>query len=161
MKRHDDSSGGYRAIVQRVQDGKAIVAMETAGCGTCGQGASCGIGRLAAGRPATLVALPTELALRPGDEVRVVLTAARVNRSALLGYFFPALAMLAGAGLGAALDGRDLAAAIGAIAGLLGALAVTRVASALMPSLTPSPRLVPISESRPLSTSSQEYSHER
>lgn len=161
MKRHDDSSDGYRAIVQRVHEGKAIVAMETAGCSSCGQGANCSIGRLAGGRPATLVALPTELPLRPGDEVRVVLSAARVNRSALLGYFFPALAMLAGAGLGAAVDGRDLAAAIGAIAGLLLALAVTRVLSALLPSLMPTPRLVPIPASRPFPTSSQEFSHER
>lgn len=42
----------HRGVVQRVEGGLAIVAMETAGCASCGQGGSCGIGKMAVGRPA-------------------------------------------------------------------------------------------------------------
>ena len=43
----------HRGVVQRVEAGKAIVAMETAGCKSCGQGSSCGIGKMASSDGAT------------------------------------------------------------------------------------------------------------
>jgi len=159
MSAHDDPAAAHRGVVQRVHDGRAIVAMETAGCGSCGHGAHCGIGRLAAGRAATLLALPAPASVRPGDAVAVLLPAGRVHQAAWLGYFFPALALLGGAGLGVAFGGSDAAAALGAAAGLFGALAATRALARLRPAWMPVPRLVPLS--RPVSTPSQEPCHER
>jgi sigma-E factor negative regulatory protein RseC len=135
----------HRGIVQRVEAGKAIVAMETAGCSSCGQGSSCGIGKMASGRPATLLTLPVSGDIKAGDMVMIALPASRLTFSALLGYLFPAFAMIFGAWLGSLLDGSDGATALGAIAGFLGALAVARVAIGLVPGLMPAPQLIPIS----------------
>ena len=87
----------HRGIVQRVEGSKAIVAMETAGCSSCGQGSSCGIGKMASGRPATLITIPTSGDVRPGDFVLIGLPESKLTFSALLGYLFPAFAMLWGA----------------------------------------------------------------
>ena len=135
----------HRGVVQRVEAGKAIVAMETAGCSSCGQGSSCGIGKMASGRPATLLTLPVSGDIKAGDFVMIALPASRLTLSALLGYLFPAFAMIFGAWLGSLLDGSDGATALGAIAGFLGALAVARVAIGLVPGLMPAPQLIPIS----------------
>lgn len=139
----------HRGIVQRVDGGKAIVAMETAGCSSCGQGSSCGIGKMAGGRPATLLTLPVSGDIRAGDLVSIALPVSKLSLSALLGYLFPAFAMLLGAWLGATLEGTDGATALGAIAGFLGALAIARVAIGLVPGLMPAPQLIPISNDSP------------
>lgn len=135
----------HRGIVQRVEAGKAIVAMETAGCSSCGQGGSCGIGKMASGRPATLLTLPVSGDIKAGDMVMIALPASRLTFSAVLGYLFPAFTMIFGAWLGSLLDGSDGATALGAMAGFLGALAVARVAIGLVPGLMPAPQLIPIS----------------
>lgn len=135
----------HRGIVQRVEAGKAIVAMETAGCSSCGQGGSCGIGKMASGRPATLLTLPVSGDIKAGDMVMIALPASRLTFSAVLGYLFPAFAMIFGAWLGSLLDGSDGATALGAMAGFLGALAIARVAIGLVPGLMPAPQLIPIS----------------
>jgi sigma-E factor negative regulatory protein RseC len=139
----------HHGIVQRVEGGKAIVAMETAGCSACGQGSSCGIGKMASGRPATLITIPTSGDLRAGDIVLIGLPENKLSLSALLGYLFPAFAMLLGAWLGAFIDGSDGATALGAIAGFLGALAVARIVIGLVPGLMPAPQLIPISNDSP------------
>lgn len=57
---------------------------------------------------------------------------ARLTLPALLGYLFPALAMLPGAALGAVTaPGGDAPLAVGAIAGFLAALVVARIAIGL------------------------------
>jgi sigma-E factor negative regulatory protein RseC len=139
----------HRGIVQRVEGGQAVVAMETAGCSSCGQGSSCGIGKMASGRPATLLTLPVSGDVRAGDLVSIALPESKLSLSALLGYLFPAFAMLLGAWLGATLDGSDGATALGAIAGFLGALAIARVVIGLIPGLMPAPQLIPISNDSP------------
>ena len=139
----------HRGIVQRVDGGKAIVAMETAGCSSCGQGSSCGIGKMASGRPATLLTLPVSGDVRAGDLVSIALPESKLSLSALLGYLFPAFAMLIGAWLGATLEGTDGATALGAIAGFLAALAIARLAIGLIPGLMPAPQLIPISNDSP------------
>jgi sigma-E factor negative regulatory protein RseC len=135
----------HRGIVQRVDDGLAIVAMETSGCGSCGQGSSCGIGKMAAGRPATLLTLPVSGDIKAGDQVSIALPESKLTLSAVLGYLFPAFAMIFGAWLGAALEGSDGATALGAMIGFLGALAIARIVIGLIPGLLPAPRLIPIS----------------
>ena len=149
----------HRGIVQRLEGGKAIVAMETASCSSCGQGASCGIGKMASGRAATLLTLPASADLRVGDPVCIALPESRLTLSALLGYLFPAFAMLLGAALGSSLEGTDGATALGAMAGFLGALAIARVLIGQIPDLLPSPQL--ISLSRTSNHSQQEFHHER
>lgn len=135
----------HRGIVQRVEDGRAIVAMETAGCSSCGQGGSCGIGKMAAGRPATLLTLPVSGDIQAGDMVSIALPESKLTLSAVLGYLFPAFAMIFGAWLGAVLEGSDGATALGAMIGFLGALAIARVVIGLIPGLLPAPQLIPIS----------------
>ena len=135
----------HRGVVQRVDNGLAIVAMETAGCSSCGQGGSCGIGKIAAGRPATLLTLPVSGNIKAGDEVSIALPESKLTLSAVLGYLFPAFAMIFGAWLGAALEGSDGATALGAMIGFLGALAIARVVIGLVPGLLPAPQLIPIS----------------
>lgn len=148
----------HRGIVQRVEAGQAIVAMETAGCASCGQGSSCGIGKMAAGRPATLLTLPASPDLKAGDLVSIALPESRLTLSALLGYLFPAFAMLFGAWIGTVLNGSDGATALGAIAGFLGALTIARIAIGLVPSLMPAPQLIPVSnQSNPFP---KEYDHD-
>ena len=148
----------HRGIIQRVEDGKAIVAMETAGCSSCGQGSSCGIGKMASGRPATLLTLPVSGDLKAGDFVLIGLPESKLTLSALLGYLFPAFAMIFGAWLGAALDGSDGATALGAIAGFLAALSIARVVIGLVPGLLPAPQLIPISKQSPAFP--KEYHHD-
>ncbi len=134
----------HRGIVQRVDGGRAIVAMETAGCSSCGQGSSCGIGKMASGRPATLLTLPVSGDIKAGDLVLIGLPESKLTLSALLGYLFPAFAMLFGAWLGSLLEGSDGATALGAIVGFLGALVIARLVIGLIPGLLPVPQLIPL-----------------
>jgi sigma-E factor negative regulatory protein RseC len=165
----------HRGIVQHIEGGKAIVAMETAGCGSCSQGSACGIGQMASGRAAMLLTLPVSGDIRVGDSVSIVLPQSRLTLSALLGYLFPVIALLLGAGLGATLDGSDEATALGAIVGFLGALGLARIALWIAPGLLPTLQLIPLappspasiplsqhSQRSPLSPlSQQEFRHER
>jgi sigma-E factor negative regulatory protein RseC len=146
----------HRGIVRAVEDGTALIAMETAGCSACGHGAGCGIGKLAAGRPATLLRLPAD-GVQPGDVVTVGVPESRLTLSALLGYLFPAFAMLLGAWLGATLDGRDGATALGAAGGFLAALAVARASLRFLPGLLPSPQLLAQSPHSPNFTKEQDH----
>jgi len=131
----------HRGIVQHVEGGKAIVAMETAG------------------RPATLLTLPASACLKAGDLVSIALPESRLTLSALLGYLSPAFAMMLGAWLGSLLDGSNAATALGAIAGFLAALAIARIVIGLVPGLLPAPQLIPLSSHSNLSQ--QEFHHER
>ena len=139
----------HRGVVQRVEAGQAVVAMETAGCSSCGQSSGCGIGKMAGNRPALMLTLPVSGEVKAGDVVSIGLPASRLSLSALLGYLFPAFAMLVGAWLGSLLDGSDGATALGAMIGFLGALAVARVAVGLLPGLMPAPQLLPLSSHSP------------
>lgn len=132
----------HRGIVQRVEGGKAVVAMETGGCSSCGQGSSCGIGKMASGRPATLLTLPVSGDIKAGDVVMIGLPQSSLTVSAMLGYFFPVFAMLFGAWLGSLLEGSDGATALGASIGFLGALAIARLIIGLIPGLMPAPQLI-------------------
>lgn len=141
----------HLGIVQRIEGERAIVAMETGGCRSCGHGSSCGIGKMAEGRAATLLTVPHDGKLRPGDSVRIGLPAGELSLSALLGYLFPAFAMLLGAGLGAQFAGSDGATALGAMAGFLLSLVIARLAIAWLPGLAAKPQLMPATRSIPLS----------
>ena len=149
----------HRGVVRRIEGGKAIVAMETGGCSSCGHVSACGVGKMAGDRPATLLTVPLEAGVEVGDAVCVGLPAAGLSASAVLGYLFPAIAMLLGAALAAAFDGRDGVTALGAMGGFLAALILARFAIALAPRLMPAPRLVPIrTPSSPISI--QEFHHD-
>ena len=152
----------HRGIVQRVEGGKAIVAMETAGCSSCSQSSGCGIGKMASDRGATLLTLPASAGIKAGDQVSIALPENRLTLSALFGYLFPAFAMLFGAWLGATVDGSDGATAIGAIAGFLGALLTLRILAGLVPGLMPVPKIILLVNDSGLSKLSQkELHHER
>ena len=81
------------------------------------------------------------------------------TRLVVLGYLFPGIAMLMGAALAAALDGRDGVAALGAMGGFLSALILARLALALP--LPPARRRVPVpNRSRHSTVSLQEFHHD-
>lgn len=148
----------HRGIVQRIEGGKAIVVMETTGCSSCAQGGSCGIGKMASGRAATVLALPASPDIKAGDMVYIGLPESRLTLAAVLGYLFPAFAMLLGAWSGAAMDSSDGATALGAMGGFIGALIIARIVIGLIPNLLPAPQLVPLSRHSTLSQ--QEFHHE-
>ncbi|QKV56226.1 MAG: SoxR reducing system RseC family protein [Dechloromonas sp.] len=60
-------------------------------CRLCfpGQGSSCGIGKMAAGRPATVLTIPVSGNVKVGDFVLIGLPESKLTLSALLGYLFP------------------------------------------------------------------------
>lgn len=132
----------HAGVVQRIDAGKAVVAIETGGCSACGHLGGCGIGRLASGRSATLLTLPASAGMQAGDAVAVALPQAHLTNAALAGYLAPAVAMLAGAGLGSHLGGSDAMAAVGALVGFAVALLAARVAVRRFPALSTDPRLV-------------------
>lgn len=132
----------HAGVVQRIDAGKAVVAIETGGCSACGHLGGCGIGKLAGGRPATLLTLPTSAGLKPGDAVAVALPQDRLTHAALAGYLAPAVAMLAGAGLGSHLGDSDGMAALGGLLGFAAALVAARLAVRRFPALSTDPRLV-------------------
>lgn len=151
----------HRAVVQRVDGGKATVAMNPAACGSCG-GGGCGIGKMAGARAATLLTLPVSGAIRAGDVVIVALPESRLTMAAIFGYLAPVLAMLLGAGTGATLDGGDAATALGALAGFVVALAGGRLIIGRTPQLLPSPELIRLVHGAGLPRlSSQEFDNER
>lgn len=142
----------HRGVIRRIQDGRAVVAMDTGGCRSCGHGASCGIGKIAGDRPATLLSLQSSPGLKVGDIVAVTLSERRLNRSALFGYLMPAVGMLVGAWVGQALVGSDGASAAGACLGLCGALFVGRLGFERLPDLSAEPRMTPVA-GQPLNSS--------
>ena len=132
----------HRGVVQRIENGRAWVAISTSACHACGQGSHCGVGKLAEGRAATLLSVPVSGELRAGDFVNVGLPESALTLPALLGYLFPAFSMLLGAWLGAEFDGSDGATALGAMAGFAAALLLARLAIGFSPALAPAPRLL-------------------
>ncbi|SBT10438.1 Positive regulator of sigma(E), RseC/MucC [Candidatus Propionivibrio aalborgensis] len=148
----------HRGTVQRVEEGKAVVAMETRGCGGCGHESACGIGQLANGRAASLISLPVHSDIKVGDQVNIALRESCLTLFALFGYLFPVFAMMLGAWFGVMHDGSDGAAALGAMAGFIVALLIVRLVIRLLPGLAPAPQVFVISDHPTLSQ--QEYHHE-
>jgi sigma-E factor negative regulatory protein RseC len=125
--------------VRRIDGARALVAVATSGCSSCGHVSGCGIGKLAGQRRETLIALPTLPGLSAGDAVTLELDEAQVTRAALLGYLLPAVCLIAGALLGEKVGARetaDVLAALGAVAGLVLGLAITRLRRPLTPRLS-------------------------
>lgn len=137
-----DTQDAPQGTVLAIADGKATVSIDTGGCKGCGQGKDCSIGKVAAGRPATQLTLDAPAGLRVGERISLSLPEGRLPLMALLGYLFPALAMLIGAGIGNAHDGSDAATALGAIIGFLSALALVSLVVRQLPGLMPAPKIV-------------------
>ncbi|MDR1934104.1 MAG: SoxR reducing system RseC family protein [Candidatus Accumulibacter sp.] len=149
-----------RGTILAIHDGKATVRLNApdngGGCGACVHGASCGIGRLAAigaanAKPARGMQLNLDAppGIGAGEQVHLLAPQAGLPLLALLGYVFPAFAMLLGAALGQFLQGDGLAALFSLLAFLL-ALALARFAAARCSGLYP----------RICSLSNTESSHE-
>ena len=135
----------HSGIVQAIANGQARVAIETSGCKRCSHGSACGISRVAgASQSITVLTVDAPAHLRVGELVTVRLPESRITLGALFGYLFPALALLVGAGLGAGMEGSDGATALGAMAGFVAALTLARIGASALPSLLPSPELVPL-----------------
>ena len=159
----------HRGVIRRIEAGQAIVVMETAGCASCHQGSACGVGKMAAGRPATQLSIPVAeplaCQLKPGDYVVLGLPESRLSLSALLGYLFPAFAMLFGAGLATEISPHDGATALGAIVGFLSALLIARGVLHFLPHWMPAPQLLDFStpvgmEGRVMDSYVKEFHHE-
>lgn len=135
----------HPGVVTRIDGDTALVTVDTGGCSSCGHSGGCGIGKLAEGRPATVLRLPAA-GMTAGDRVDVGLSSTELARSALIGYLLPAFAMLCGAGLGMLLAGSDGAAALGAALAFVAALLASRWLPRWLPGLLPAPRLIPVTQ---------------
>lgn len=130
--------------VRHIAAGRALVAVATSDCASCGQSGGCGIGKLAGQRRETLIALAAPDDLRVGDAVTLELDEAQVTRAALLGYLLPACLLIGGAligesvgaNVGAGSTAADGYAVLGAVAGLLSGLFLTRLRRPLLPRLS-------------------------
>jgi sigma-E factor negative regulatory protein RseC len=106
-----------QGTVLAIHDGKATVhlnaAPENGGCGACAHGSSCGIGRLSSmnsnAKPERGIRLHLDApqGIRAGEQVGLLAPKTSLPLLALLGYVFPAFAMLLGAALGQTLYGSE------------------------------------------------------
>ena len=105
------------ATVSRVEGAHAFVRVDnpTGGCGRCNDAGGCASGLL--GRPfrreCRIFRLPNNIGAQPGDRVLVTIADGAALRAAVLVYLLPALLLVAGSVLGAAIAGQqgaDLAA---------------------------------------------------
>lgn len=136
----NDARLSHPGIVQAIEGREALVVVDTGGCSACGHGSSCGVGQVAKGLPATVLRVPATRRLRVGEHVTVSVPVRALTLQALLGYVWPAIGLMVGAGMGNA-TGSDTTAIVGAVGGFLGAMAVGRVALRVFPALRATPRL--------------------
>ena len=109
-----------QGTVRRIQDGLAEVeVIRSSGCGRCHEPGGCGGGTLATGQACPKhYWLPNTIDARPGDKVWLTVQDGSVLRAALWAYGLPGGLMVAGAVLVSLLQGSDLMAFVGALAGL-------------------------------------------
>lgn len=123
------------AIVERVDGGRAWVRLSgrSGGCGRCDEPGGCRSTTLAYALkgPNEVFSLPDLIGVRAGEAVRLRMQDGAPLRGALMGYGLGACLLVVGAACGDALAsaGReDLFALVGGVTGLLGALAINRLA---------------------------------
>lgn len=98
----------------------AQVSIEPASaCSSCGTKGSCASGQ------ARSVWIEAPQGIAPGDTLNISITEGAFRSAALIGYLLPAVTMLIGAGITAAAG--DLAAVLGAVAGLGLGLVMVRI----------------------------------
>lgn len=122
-----------QAVVLRVEhDQTYLEIVRRSPCGLCGQTRGCGVsiwGKLFGHRTEFRAANPIDA--KTGDSVVVGIEEQALLRSALVAYGVPLLTVIAGALLGTWLvPAQDLAAVLGAAAGLVSGLAWLRIKSA-------------------------------
>ena len=119
-----------RGIVTAVEGGFALIETERAvGCGQC-QGRGCGTGVLsqfACSGSREIKAL-NDLGAQAGERVVIGIADGALLKGASVAYVLPLLLLLAGALLGSSYGaGRDIAAVLGALAGLGAGMALARI----------------------------------
>lgn len=127
----DPASLAHTGIVQSIEGGQATIAVAVQGCSSCGQKKSCGVGKLAGSGKVSLLRVPAEPGMKPGDQVSLSVDQGDLHRAALLGYLVPAVLMVIGAVAGQSLTGQDFGAALGAFAGLAFGVLLGRIAPRL------------------------------
>jgi sigma-E factor negative regulatory protein RseC len=159
MQSDDRQVDTFQGTVLTLHEGKATVRLNAppnkGGCGACAHGHSCGIGRLAAVSTANVkqersvqLSLDAPPDIGVGDRVGLIAPRASLPLLALLGYVFPAFAMLIGAALGQRLNGGDGLVALFSLMAFVLALALVRFATIRCASRYPglcSLSLVPLS----------------
>lgn len=123
----------HEGIVRAVAGGKATIEVRTGGCGSCSHQSGCGLGRLAGSKDTAVMTVPVDETVQPGAHVVMTLSQGRMLRAFLLAYLLPATMLLLGAGLAFQHFGSDVATALGAVAGLMLALLLTRAVPGWMP----------------------------
>ncbi|NHI00923.1 MULTISPECIES: SoxR reducing system RseC family protein [Oceanimonas] len=108
------------ATVTAVHAGRVEVScFSKSACGQCRQSSSCGTGLVSKALPARShdFAIATELALRPGQQVRIGIPEHSLIGGALLVYLLPLLCLLAGGSLAAWAGLPEVGSILGALAG--------------------------------------------
>ena len=118
-----------QGIITAVNGDTADVLMDETGCGRCHEEGGCGghnLGKMLCRSPRSFRVLnPGHSAV--GERVTVVIAEGAVQRSAMLAYVVPLLALFVGALSGSALAG-EAGAIVGALSGLLGGWLILRYA---------------------------------
>lgn len=114
----------YCGIVQWVEDGQVIVVMEIVGCSFCGQGSSCGIGKMVSGCLVILLMLLVSGDIKVGDLVSIGLLESCLMLLVLFGYFFFVFVMFFGVWFGFVFDGSDGVMVFGVIVGFFGVFVI-------------------------------------
>jgi sigma-E factor negative regulatory protein RseC len=106
-----------------------LAAVPSSGCGTCGVPGGCGVSKLGRLLPnrVRVLRVPNELGARPGDQVTLGVGEDVLLASALAAYLPPLAGLVAGAGIGGALNPGDLWSMLGAGFGLLLGFAGSRL----------------------------------
>jgi sigma-E factor negative regulatory protein RseC len=130
---------GLQGTVLAIERGKATIRLERqqdGACGGCARSGACSIARLAFRcDDRALLRLEAPPDLRVGDQVCLAEPQTGLPLLALLGYVFPAFALVSGAALGQHLYGDDGPAALCALCAFFLALFLTRLATARLPGL--------------------------
>jgi len=126
---HDLIEGFARVVA--VEGGRVWLEPEqTASCGTCSSVGLCSIGKdalTASKLAARRFQLPGDLGLRMGERVVVGIRDDALVKGAMTAYGVPLLTLLAGGIAGQELGGGDNMAVLGAVAGLVFGLIVSRL----------------------------------
>ncbi|WP_295003746.1 SoxR reducing system RseC family protein [uncultured Dechloromonas sp.] len=121
-----------RGVVRALEGGDALVEVEQGGCGRCHEEGGCGgqqLTQMFCSGPKSYRAENT-IGAGIGDRVVVATPAGSVRRTANLAYGAPLLGAIGGALVGMPIGG-DPGAMLGAVCGLLAALAYVRLRSRL------------------------------
>jgi sigma-E factor negative regulatory protein RseC len=122
--------GQIISIDSSAADYKVVVAVDAAvNCERCASGKGCGAGLFAkkSGKQQVEASVASDLGVKPGDFVSIVMQPTNILRAAIIVYGYPLIAALLAASVAYGLGLNDIAAAAAALLGLASGISIARV----------------------------------